>query len=1106
MTATAPNGCSATSTPVLVTVLPVPANAPINGPASVCAGNPVNFTNPVAGGTWTSSNTSIVSVNGATGVGVGTNPGTATVSYTTNGVNGCTTTTTTTLAVAAIPVATITASGSTAICQGASVTLTASPAASYLWNNNATTQSITVSSTGSYTVEVINATGCASAISAPTTVTVNALPIAAIAANGSTVFCQGGSVGLTATGGSTYLWSNNATGATLSATTNGVYTVTATNANGCQATSNAINVTVNPAPVAAITANGPTSFCQGNNVVLTASGNGAIVWTNAQTAQSITVSTAGSYAYTITGANGCSSTATPTVVAVGTLPIVPAITGANNVCSGASTVFSNTMTGGTWTSSNAAIATVNALGSVSGASVGSSTISYQVSQSGCAATVTKVINVQSAPVASISALGATSFCQGANVTLVSSPGTTYTWSNGATTQNVTLNTAGPITVLVTGTNGCSATSAPQTITVNALPILDPIAGASIVCVGSTGTISNTTAGGTWTSANANVAVVNAATGMVSGNTAGTANMTYSYTNANGCSASVSAPVVIQALPSAATTVAGSTVFCQGGSVTLTAPAAASYLWTPGGETTQTIAATAGGTYSVLVSNGACSATSPATIVTVNTLPTASISSTSTSICQGGSVTLTAAPATSYAWSNGATTQSITVASAGNYGVTVSNVNGCTSTSAPTIISVGSLPASYISAAGATTFCNGSNVVLSANAGAAYLWSTGATTQNITVNASGIYFVTITNASGCSSVSNEIVVSAQQSFVATATAVGPTAVCDGAYVTLVASSGSSYLWSNGATTQGINAGVNGNYNVTVTNALGCTSTSSNIAVTVLPVPTAGITAVGATTFCEGESVVLTGTGGNTYIWNSNLNGPSIIATQGGTYVVTAYAANGCSDAAEVVVNVNEVPSGSLILDGNAVLCPGESLVISAQPNNTYTWSTNATTQSITVTSPGSYSALLTGLNGCSSNSDVVIVTAGAATSSTINATGSSSYTLNEVVYTQSGTYTQTLLNAAGCDSTITLNLTLTVGIEEGDITDVTLYPNPTSESFTIQTSAPVYGTFNIVDAQGKLVFSGDMTGVETKVNISSVARGIYYLRIPELSEPLRVVKN
>ncbi len=1105
MSVTSAQGCTSTDQ-VLVTVIPAPANGPITGPTSVCAGSTVNFSNSVAGGTWSSSNASVVNMNSSNGSGVGSTAGTATISYTTNGANGCTTTTTANLAVVALPVATITANGPTAFCQGGSVTLTASPAASYLWNNNATTQSITVSTSGSYSVEITNASGCTSAISAPTVVTVNALPVAAIAANGSTVFCQGGSVDLTATGGSTYVWSNTLTGSTLSANTSGNYFVTVTNANGCQAVSNTVSVTVNPAPVAAITANGPTTFCQGNTVVLTAAGNGAIVWTNNQTSPSITVSASGSYGYTITGANGCSSTATPTVVSVATLPVVPAITGANNVCLGASTLYANTVTGGTWSSSNTAIAAVDALGTVSSASVGSATISYQVGLNGCATTVTKVINVQATPVATISAIGSTSFCQGANVTLVSSPGASYLWSNNATSQNVTLSTAGPITVQVTGTNGCSATSAPQTITVNPLPVLDPIAGASLVCVGSTGTITNTTAGGSWSSANANVAVVNALTGLVSGNTAGTANMTYSYTNANGCSAAVSAPVVVQALPNAATTVAGSTVFCQGGSVTISAPTAASYLWTPSGATTQSISATAGGTYSVQVTNGACSATSPVTVVTVHALPTASIASTSTSICQGGSVTLTAAPATLYAWTNGATTQSITVTAAGNYGLTVSNVYGCTSTAAPLAINVSSLPTSYISAAGPTTFCNGNSVVLSANAGTSYVWSNGATTQNITATTAGLYFVTITNAAGCSSVSNEISVTTQQAFGATATAVGPTAVCSGAYVTLVASPGSSYLWSNGATTQGINAGVNGNYSVTVTNALGCTSTSAVVPVSILPAPTAGITTSGATTFCEGGSVVLTGTGGNTYIWNSNYNGSTITATQAGTYVVTAYAANGCSDAAEVVVNVNEVPSGSLILDGNTVLCPGESLVISAQPNNTYSWSNTATTQSITVTSPGTYSAVLTGLNGCTSNSDVVTVTAGAATSSTINATAYSSYVLNEVIYTQSGTYTQTMLNAAGCDSTITLNLTLTVGIEEGSIADVKLYPNPTSESFTIQTSAPVYGTFSIVDAQGKIVFAGEMTGTETSVNISSVARGIYYLRIPEMSEPLRVVKN
>lgn len=1105
MTAAAPNGCSATTAPITVTVLPVPANAPIVGPSTACVGGQVNFSNPVSGGVWSSSNNAIVNVNGISGTGIASTGGNATISYTTTGANGCTTTNTATLAVAAVPVAAISPSGSTAICQGSSVTLTASPAATYLWNNNATTQSITVSSGGSFTVEVSNAAGCPSVISSPTTVSVNQLPVASISANGSTVFCQGGSVNLTASGGVSYAWSNQSTSATLNATTSGAYFVVATDQNGCQASSNTINVNVNPLPATLITASGPTSFCQGGNVSLTASGNGIITWSNNLPSQSILVSNSGNYSYTLTDANGCTATSAPMAITVSAIPVVPAITGSNNVCANATTPYANAMPGGTWSSSNNLIASVDPTGLIGGVSNGVATITYQVSQSGCSASVSKMINVFAAPLATISALGSTTFCDGSSVSLAASPGTQYAWSTGETSQVISVTSASNPTVTVTGSNGCSATSAPVAITVNPVTTLAPITLVAPICLGSSASASNPISGGTWSCANPNVAQINPTTGAYIGNSSGSTNIVYSYTNPNGCTSTLSAPIVVEPIPLATTSVSGSTVFCQGNSITISAPTAPSYLWN-NGATTQSISVNATGSYFVEISNGVCTSTSPTTLVTVYNAPVATISSSSTAICQGSSVTLTASAAPSYLWSNGATTQSITVNNAGSYTVTETNGFGCSNTSAPMSISVSALPSAYVSANGPTTFCNGSSVALSANAGATYLWSNGATTQNITANASGIYFVTITNAAGCSAVSNEIVVNAQQTFVATATAVGPTTVCDGAFVTLVASPGSSYLWSNGATTQGINAGVNGNYSVTILNSLGCSSTSASIPVTILPVPVAGITTSGPTTFCEGGSVTLTGTGGNTYMWNSSLNGSTYTATQGGTYVVTAFGPNGCSDAAEIVVTVNESPSPTLQLDGNTILCPGETLEISAQPNNGYAWSNNATSQSITVSAPGTYSVVLTGLNGCTSNSELVNVTAGSATTSTINATGGNSYTLNEVVYTQSGTYTQIQTNAAGCDSVITLNLTLTVGVEEGTLTEVTLFPNPTSESFMIKTSVPMYGTFDLLDAQGKLIYTGEMTGNETPVNIANVSRGIYYLRISDVSEPLRVIKN
>ncbi|MFN5441128.1 MAG: T9SS type A sorting domain-containing protein, partial [Flavobacteriia bacterium] len=392
-------------------------------------------------------------------------------------------------------------------------------------------------------------------------------------------------------------------------------------------------------------------------------------------------------------------------------------------------------------------------------------------------------------------------------------------------------------------------------------------------------------------------------------------------------------------------------------------------------------------------------------------------------------------------------------------------------------------------------------------GSSYVWSNGATTPSITANTSGLYFVTVTNAAGCSSVSNEITVTAAPAFVPTITAASPTTVCAGAFSTLVASPGASYVWSNGATTQGVNVGVNGPITVTVTNSLGCTGTSAPINVTVLPVPTTTITASGPTTFCEGGSVTLTAGGANSYIWANNSTATSQTVTTAGTYVVTGYAANGCPDLAEITVTVNESPSADLITDGNNSLCPGEVLTLSAQPGNVYSWTPGGSTaQELAVTTPGTYSCVMTSLNGCTTTSEQVVVTAAQPTSTTLNVTALENYVLNEITYTQSGTYTQVLTNAAGCDSTITLNLTLTVGLDENGFVSFSVQPNPTDAVFTLKASEALYSNYVIQDAQGKVVANGALTGTSTTINIDQVARGIYFLKVAEAAEAFRIVKN
>jgi hypothetical protein len=192
---------------------------------------------------------------------------------------------------------TITAGGPTTFCAGGSVTLTSSAGTSYLWSNGATTQSINVTTSGSYTVKVTNISGCQSAASVATVVTVNALPgTPTITADGPTTFCAGGSVTLTSSAGTSYLWSNGETTSSINITATGNYTVTG---DKCKRMSECIisshsAVTVNALPLTpTITADGPTTFCAGGSVTLTSSAGASYLWSNGATTASINITTSG---------------------------------------------------------------------------------------------------------------------------------------------------------------------------------------------------------------------------------------------------------------------------------------------------------------------------------------------------------------------------------------------------------------------------------------------------------------------------------------------------------------------------------------------------------------------------------------------------------------------------------------------------------------------------------------------------------------------------------------------------------------------------------------------------------------------------------------------
>lgn len=213
------------------------------------------------------------------------------------------------------PVAQITANGPTTVCGTGSVDLTASGGDTYLWNDGiTTTPTITVSAAGDYFATVSNTAGCTAVTN---TITVGIFPAPAtptVTANGVTTFCDGGTVTLSSSQANAYDWGNGNTAQDLVVTTSGSYVVTTTDTNGCTAVSTAEVVTVNPNPVVTVTANGATTFCLGGTVDLTSSELTGNVWTNSQTAQTISVNASGNYSTTVTDVNGC--TGVSNVVAV----------------------------------------------------------------------------------------------------------------------------------------------------------------------------------------------------------------------------------------------------------------------------------------------------------------------------------------------------------------------------------------------------------------------------------------------------------------------------------------------------------------------------------------------------------------------------------------------------------------------------------------------------------------------------------------------------------------------------------------------------------------------------------------------------------------------
>lgn len=318
---------------------------------------------------------------------------------------------------------------------------------------------------------------------------------------------------------------------------------------------------------------------------------------------------------------------------------------------------------------------------------------------------------------------------------------------------------------------------------------------------------------------------------------------------------------------------------------------------------------------------------------------------------------------SYLWSTGETTKSISVSTSGNLTVVVTDPSTCPVSAKATVDTI-SVVNPVISADRATTFCVGDTAVkLTSSKLTGNVWSPGgATTQTISANASGSYTVTNTDPNGCGVLSSAPTIVTVNPLPVVAIT-GSLAFCPGGSTTLYAGTGyTSYSWSTGQTSDSIIVNTANSYTVNVVSTLGCKGKKTVVS-SVSTVPTPSIS--GNNNFCPGNSITLdAGNGFSSYNWSTGATTQTILVTSAGTFSVTVTNGAGCSGTASVTSHLYTPPSP--LISGASSFCQGSSVNLTASVGyNSYSWSPGSSTlQSVTANTAATYSVTVTDGNGCS----------------------------------------------------------------------------------------------------------------------------------------------
>lgn len=452
----------------------------------------------------------------------------------------------------------------------------------------------------------------------------------------------------------------------------------------------------------------------------------------------------------------------------------------------------------------------------------------------------------------------------------------------------------------------------------------------------------------------------------------------------------------------------------------------------------------------------------------------------TSVCQNAieNYSVTGVPSTVYTWSglpagaqftspNGTTgSNTITVdwgsAAPAIYTLTVTPSNACGASGTPQTIDVTVIgqPSVSISPSGQETICNGSSILITpSGSSGTYTWQDNSNGTTFLASTAGEYYVSVSNSCG-SADSDTLTVTVID--VPTLTITGSNSFCPGDSVLLTANGGTNYTWSNGATGTAIYVTSPGTYTVSSSNSCG-SSDSPGFAVTVGTSPVAQIS--GNNFFCTGDSVLLTASGGDTYLWSNGHVGSTLYVSAPGNYSVVA--SNGCGDSAPASVTINEFSIPTPAINGTLSYCAGDSTLLTASGATNYVWSTGTVGNSIYATSPGNYSVI--GSNQCGASAPVTVTVAElSAPVGSINGTGhicegevgflstsggdsylwSTGETTETINITTGGTYSVTITNTCG---SATVSINVTSSFVEAAFSYVLGTGLPASAEFTNETS-------------------------------------------------------